>query len=214
MVAKPQILIVTGGAEVSERLLRQQLGESEYIIAADGGVKLLLKYNVTPDLIVGDFDSAPKGEWLSVFTDVPVVTFPKEKDYTDTELAILEALKHPCETICILGGTGTRLDHTLANMMLLQRIEASGKCGLILDDHNQISVLKAGQYNILKGEWSFFSLVSLTDILVVSLEGFKFPLDHAKIAQASTVTISNEFLGSTGTVNIHEGCAFLILSRD
>lgn len=214
MVAKPQILIVTGGAAVSENLLRQQIEKSDYIIAADGGVKLLIEHRVTPDLIVGDFDSAPKGLWHSVYSDIPVVTFPKEKDYTDTELAILEALKRPCETICILGGTGTRLDHTLANMMLLQRIEASGIHGIILDDHNCITVLIEGQYDVSKEEWSFFSLVPLTDILVVSLEGFKFPLDHAKIAQASTVTISNEFLASTGVVNIHEGRALLILSRD
>lgn len=213
-LSKAQILIVTGGSPVSEGLLRDSFGISDYVIAADGGIKALIQHGLTPDLIVGDFDSAPKTEWSERFDKTPVVTFPKEKDYTDTELAILEALKRPQETICILGGTGSRLDHTLANMMLLQRIDQTGKMGIMRDDHNEISVLNPGIHAVDRGDWQFFSLVPLSETLVVSLEGFKYPLHEAHIAQASTVTISNEFLTQSGTVQIHAGKAFLILSRD
>lgn len=214
MAAHKTVVIVTGGTQVSEQLLKSETQSCDYLIAADGGVKLLVKYGIRPDLIVGDFDSAPQAEWSNVFEQVPVVTFPVEKDYTDTELAVIEALKQPCERICILGGTGTRLDHTLANMMLLQRIEAGGRSGIILDAHNHISVLTEGEYEIPKGEWHYFSLVPLSKLLIVSLKDFKFPLDHARIAQASTVTISNEFEAEVGQVTIHEGGAFMILSRD
>lgn len=212
--AKRQVVIVTGGTPVSEQLLKAELALSDYTIAADGGIKMLMKYDIVPNLIVGDFDSAPKTEWLSAYENVPVVTFPKEKDYTDTELAIFEALKLPTEQICILGGTGSRLDHTLANMMLLQRIAHSGKKGRILDDHNEICVLEEGEHIVSKKMWHFFSLVPLSETLVVTLDGFKFPLNKAHIKQASTVTISNEFIGQTGNVKIHSGRAFLILSRD
>lgn len=211
---KQQTLIVTGGTPVSEALLRTVFRASSYVIAADGGIKTLIGHKLTPNLIVGDFDSAPRGEWSEHYENIPVVTFPKEKDYTDTELAILEALKLPQETICILGGTGSRLDHTLANMMLLQRIDAAGYHGRMLDDHNEISVLEEGVHTVMRGSWQFFSLVPLSETLVVTLDGFKYPLNEAHIAQTSTVTISNEFLSEAGTVQIHSGKAFLILSRD
>lgn len=195
-------------------LLNREMDESDYVIAADGGIKALISADLTPDLIVGDFDSAPKSDWHERYKDVPIVTFPTEKDCTDTELAILEALKLPLETICILGGTGSRLDHTLANMMLLQRIDGAGKKGIMMDDHNEISIVEVGSHSVEKGQWQFFSLVPLSDTLVVTLSGFKYPLEEAHIAQASSVTISNEFLSDKGMVKIHSGRAFLILSRD
>ena len=195
-------------------LLNREMDASDYVIAADGGLKILISAGLTPDLIVGDFDSAPTTDWREIYRDVPVVTFPTEKDSTDTELAIVEALKLPLETICILGGTGSRLDHTLANMMLLQRIERAGKKGIMLDDHNEISIIEVGSHPVVKGPWQFFSLVPISDVLVVTLSGFKYPLEEAHIDQASSVTISNEFLSNTGIVRIHSGRAFLILSRD
>ncbi len=214
MANKRQLLIITGGRPVSEGLLRKQFEESEYVIAADGGINALMKYHLTPDLIVGDFDSAPKLEWVKTYSEIPVVTFPKEKDCTDTELAILEAFKLPQETICIVGGIGSRMDHTLANMMLLQRIERAGKKGFIIDDHNQISVIETGSCIIQKKDWHFLSLVPLSEMLIVSMKGFKYPLDRASVDQISTVTISNEFIAQEGEIEIHSGRAFLMLTRD
>ncbi len=215
MANNKQVLIVTGGALVSERLLREQFVKSMFVIAADGGIKNFIKTeDLRPNLIVGDFDSAPVHEWETAYAEIPKVTFPKEKDYTDTELAILEALKQDAEQICILGGTGSRMDHTLANMMLLRRIERAGKTGIILDDHNEIRQIVSGVTELKRGNWSFMSLVPISERLCVTLKGFKYPLDRAIIDQASTVTISNELLGDKGEIHLHEGMAFLICSRD
>lgn len=215
MVNKGRVLIVTGGNLVSEDLLRELVSSSQFVIAADGGIKNFLSHeDLRPNLIVGDFDSAPLKEWETLYADVPRVTFPKEKDYTDTELAIIEALKLPVEEIYLLGATGSRLDHTLANMMLLRRIERAGKQGVILDDHNEIRQIVAGLTIVEKGTWSFMSLVPISERLCVSLKGFKYPLDRAIIDQDSTVTISNELETEKGEIHLHEGMAFLILARD
>ncbi len=215
MANKKQVLIVTGGNPVREALIRQQVAVSMFVIVADGGIKNFMKIeDIEPDMIVGDFDSAPLAEWEERFSEIPKVTFPKEKDYTDTELAILEALKQPAEQVCILGATGSRLDHTLANMMLLRRIERAGKTGVILDDHNEIRQIVAGTTKVNRGNWSFMSLIPISERLCVTLKGFKYPLDRAVIDQASTVTISNELVEDEGEIQLHEGMAFLIGSRD
>lgn len=215
MANNKRALIVTGGNPVREELLRKLVSSSQYIIVADGGIKNFFQLqDIKPDMIVGDFDSAPLKEWENLYAEIPKVTFPKEKDYTDTELAIIEALKLPVEEIYLLGATGSRLDHTLANMMLLRRIERGGKSGVILDEHNEIRQIVAGVTFIEKGEWAFMSLVPISERLCVSLEGFKYPLDRAVIDQASTVTISNELEAEKGAIRLHEGMAFLILARD
>lgn len=215
MANNKRALIVTGGNLVKESLLRNLISSSVYVIAADGGIKNFLPHeDLRPNLIVGDFDSAPLKDWETQYANIPRVTFPKEKDYTDTELAIMEALKLPVEEVYLLGATGSRLDHTLANLMLLRRIERAGKLGVILDDYNEIRQIVAGVTKIQRSEWNFMSLVPITERLCVSLEGFKYPLDRAVIDQASTVTISNELLSDSGEIHLHEGLAFLILSRD
>lgn len=206
---------MTGGNLVGEDLIREQVAISNFVIVADGGIKNFLKMeDVKPDMIVGDFDSAPVAQWEERFSEIPKVTFPKEKDYTDTELAIVEALKQPVEQVCILGAIGSRLDHTLANMMLLRRIERAGKRGIILDDHNEIRQIVAGVTKVKKDKWSFMSLIPISERLCVTLTGFKYPLNRAVIDQAGTVTVSNELNESEGEIHLHEGMAFLICSRD
>lgn len=215
MANNSRALIVTGGHPVEESLLRKLASSSQFVIAADGGIKNFLQLqDVKPNLIVGDFDSAPLSGWEELYQDIPKVTFPKEKDYTDTELAILEALKLPIDEIYLIGATGSRLDHTLANMMLLRRIERAGKTGIIIDEYNEIRQIVAGVTIVEKGEWNYMSLVPISERLCVSLKGFKYPLDRAVIDQASTVTISNEIIAEQGEIDLHEGMAFLILARD
>jgi len=89
----------------------------DYVIAVDGGYEYATTHNITPDLIMGDFDS------VSVFpgenTSIPVISFPAKKDYTDMMLAAKKALELGFTTILIYGGTGGRTDHTFANIQLL-----------------------------------------------------------------------------------------------
>ena len=130
-------LIVSGGNAPSEKLLRKYVAMCDFIIGADKGNECLIKYNIIPQLSLGDFDSINKKTFETISSkNIEIKKFPPEKDYTDTEIAIMEALKMGAEKIYLLGGTGTRVDHTLGNIGLILTTRDKGAKLIIVDDNN------------------------------------------------------------------------------
>lgn len=87
------------------------------IIAADGGARHCLNLGIRPDLIIGDMDSIdPDTE--STYSGIVKIPFRREKDKTDSEYAIIEALKFNYSHMTIFGGIGGRIDHTIGNLWL------------------------------------------------------------------------------------------------
>ena len=92
--------------------LRETPAPDDLIIAADAGYRTCQNIGITPNILLGDFDSMPAPE-----TTAHTIHLPVEKDDTDTLAAVRVALEHGCEEVHIYGGTGgSRLDHTLANL--------------------------------------------------------------------------------------------------
>ena len=89
--------------------------EDPYIICTDGGFDLAKQAGITPHLLLGDLDSIQS----RIPKELPLKTFPPEKDYTDLELAIHTAIEKKASHVEIWGGIGGRLDHTVANLQLL-----------------------------------------------------------------------------------------------
>ena len=98
-------VILSAAPVMNTRGLRQLVEEGDYIICADGGVKLAQRLGITPNLILGDFDS------LDQVPDIaPVFTYEREKDDTDTMLAIKQGIAEGCDYFLLLGGLGGALD--------------------------------------------------------------------------------------------------------
>ncbi len=215
---KDRILIITGGF-IEEGFLKELIYREAYsmIIAADHGLMMADKLHIPLDYILGDFDSVPE-ELLNKYkeTSVPIESYPPEKDKTDTQLAIELALMHTPAAIDLVGATGSRLDHTLANLHLLLlpmqlKVEA-----YLLDRHNKISLrqnsftlTKAGQFG------AYVSLLPFTgEVKGLSLTGFKYPLDHVTLSSGSSLGISNEIVAEEARVELTEGILVVIESRD
>lgn len=185
------------------------------VICADGGMGHLKKLGVRPDVLLGDFDSCSQ-EDLKMWQQkgVKVDQFPSKKDATDTELALEYALEQGFQEILILGATGRRFDHTLANVHILKKAVALGvRCSLI-DSHN-IVILIDKKEEIIKDEHKYISLVPLTTCVEgVTTEGLKYPLTDATLTIGNSLGISNELEGTKGAVSITEGLLILIRSRD
>lgn len=211
-----EILIVSGGSPMREGDLRNCCSRADFIIAADSGLKYLDAIGILPNLIVGDFDSLTLDGWQDKYSGVETKGFTPEKDYTDTELAIEESLKLSPKQITLVCGTGSRLDHSLANMMILSRLNQAGVDAVILDDHNWVSWISEGSYHLEKSNWHFMSIVPVSLSIEVTLEGFKYPLNHRIANRGDTLTISNEWEDITrnGHIVLHSGEALLIRSRD
>ncbi|KKO55507.1 thiamine diphosphokinase [Paenibacillus sp. DMB20] len=209
-----RILIFTGG-DLSPRLL-DEIKKDDYIIGADRGALFLIEHGIKPHASVGDFDSISEEqlEQVAAVSGSIVRCDPVNKDLTDTELAFDLAIERTPEEIMLLGGTGTRMDHTLANIhMLLRGVQHHIRCSM-LDSYNYIT-LTGTSCTVEDRGFTYVSLLPLTpEVTGIELEGFQYPLHNATLKIGQSLGISNRLSGNKGTVKIEGGLLLIIQSKD
>ena len=208
-------VIVCNGNIGDYEFYNKYFEEADFIICVDGGASHIRKFGVMPNLLLGDFDSI-SGEDLDFFKDtgVEIVKLPCEKDMTDTELAVELAIKRGYTLITIIGGLGTRMDHSLANIFMLRKILNAGAVGLIVDEHNEVVIIK-DKIHLQREENIKVTLLPLTDrVEGVTTRGLYYPLTDATIEMDSSWGVSNEFKDETAEITIKSGLLMVIKSRD
>lgn len=211
-------LIVCGGeidGNFAERLIMSS--GFEVIIAADRGMDFLYEHKITPDIIVGDFDSV-KNEALSYFKEKgmsDIHALNPEKDDTDSECALQIALDHGADHIIIIGATGTRIDHVLGNISLLGKAMSEGKMAELLDTHNRIRMIN-NELEIEKNKQygKYVSIIPVCKNNKITLEGFKYPLKDYTFEGFNTLGISNEIVDDIAKITVNEGQYIVIESKD
>lgn len=196
--------------------------EKEVIwVGVDRGVHTLLENGITPDAAFGDFDSVSETELEAIqFAMKDVHLYPSEKDETDLEIAFNWAVAQTPDHLYILGATGGRLDHLLANIQLLLREDILDKLAFIeifiVDKTNILTVKKPGNYEIKATEGKkYVSFVPATvEVKGITLTGFKYPLENRHIKMGSTLCISNELISDYGTFSFSDGILMVIRSSD
>ncbi len=186
--------------------------DSDYIICADGGQTIAHKHGITPDCVIGDFDSTIE----SPAFDCRYITYPVEKDITDAEACVLHCIDEGITEITFIGGIGGRLDHTLGALSLLVKFKDQVGRIRLVDKRNQVELLENGSILIESDPaYRFFSIVPVYEkISGVSIKGAKYPLNNVEMFKASTLGISNEVLSDEAVVNINDGLAYIIRSSD
>lgn len=207
-------LIFTGG-ELSAQFL-EEIRSGDFIIGADRGALFLIEHGIKPDLSVGDFDSVTPEELAKVqaISGKIIECDPIDKNLTDTELAFDLALEQSPESILIMGASGTRLDHTLANIhMLIRGLQHHIPCS-ILDENNYITL--TGSSCIVEDRgYKYVSLLPLTtEVTGIELEGFEYPLHNASLRMGQSLGVSNRLSQEKGIVHIEGGLLLIIQSKD
>ena len=148
-------LLISGGRQVSKELIEKYI--DRFIIVADGGARLLKKYDFQANLLLGDLDSIGD-ESLSYVekNGIEIKKFPAKKDFTDTELALSYLVDEGYKDIIILGALGTRLDHELANLLNLKKLYKNGIRAKIEDDYNEVIYVEEGSYDFEKTNKKYF----------------------------------------------------------
>lgn len=227
-----KILIITGG-RIDEDFALNFLKEAyfEHIIVVDGALAFVEKVENTIgkiqnfDYLVGDFDTISP-EILEKYLNrgnLTVRRFNPEKDNTDTDIALKLAVEL-CQSvegavrpeIVFLGATGTRADHMLANLQLLEQAHGAGVEAVIADQYNRIRLVEDA-CTIQKDEQfgHYVSLIPITETLeAVTLKGFKYPLSRHTVYRGDSLCVSNELIEAVGNISIEKGRAYLIESRD
>jgi thiamine pyrophosphokinase len=197
--------VVAAGEGVDERV-RPYLAGADLIVAADAGAAALLALGYVPQATVGDFDSLGEKE-LERLKDLGclLVGAKAEKDETDTELAARYALAQGARSVLLLGGIGSRLDHTWANLMLLARLAREGveACAAA----PPVTVYAVSGELTLSGRPG--DIVSVFPVLGeatgVTEEGFKYSLTDSTLEASAILGVSNELLGSEGKISVKRG---------
>ena len=213
---KKTACIVTGGA-LSEAFLFQYVTAhpEALLIVVDGALEVTHRLQLQPDYIVGDFDTVDQS-LLECYDKKIIFRHPPEKDQTDTELAIETALQAGCESVLFFGATGSRLDHSLANIFLLQSLLKQNVSAAILNENNKL-YLKNKSFSIERKHayGDFFSLLPLTETVEqVTLKGFKYPVQSLTFYREQTLGISNEITEEEAIVEFTKGIFIVVESRD
>lgn len=166
-------LIVLGGDAPDRMLLLSCAGYADLKIAADRGVEAFEGTGILPDLFVGDMDSVNPAVLESMNSCTQVQRLPVQKDDTDGVHALDQAIAMGARNITILGALGGRMDHAMANLMLLVRAHEKGAYAEILDEHMRI-VRIDGEIELTGAKGDTFSLLPLGRAEGVTLEGCEY----------------------------------------
>ena len=216
------------------------------LIAADRGLDFFLEQQILPDVVIGDFDSLSEEgkEFLEVPAgiktnseipyvvmtnwkvqkqtgeekkEVEIIRLRPEKDDSDTQSAMNYAIRTGAKEIAILGVTGKRVDHLMANFGLLVLAQKQGASVTLVDSYNYMKLVSSG--TVLRKSEQFGKYVSFFqlggDVTGLTLEGFKYPLSNYHLTVAdSGLTVSNEISSEFAKIIYDKGTLLMIMSRD
>lgn len=215
--------IIISGGNISDDfaldfLEKQDLNET-LLIAADRGLEFFERIQKEPDIALGDFDSLSSegNEYLNNLKKAEIIRLKPEKDDSDTQSALNCAIDRGAHNIFILGATGSRIDHLMANLGLLVHAANRGARAVIIDPHNYAALIESG--TVLEREKQFGKFVSFFsldgDVYGLTLTGFKYPLSSHRLCSAdSGLTVSNEIESETARIEYERGTLLMIMTKD
>lgn len=196
--------VIICGGNVGE-YIKDYILPDDFVICADSGYDRAKEFGITPSIVLGDMDSTKYG-------DIPEekIIYPVRKDFTDSELAVNFAVEKGFSKILLFGMTGTRMDHTLANISLLSRL----KNAVIIDNNNEIYYLD-GEISLKGKKGDIISIIPfMGDVLGVTTQGLDYPLENSAVKYGTSLGVSNVMVEDTCHIKIEKGAAFIIRSKD
>ena len=189
--------------------LVQPIAEGDLVIAADGGLAHTQTLGLTPDVVLGDFDSLG-------YTPEGANVFPVEKDDTDAMLAVRQGLSLGYRNFVLYGSLdGPRLDHTVANFQTLQFLADRDALGVLVGCKSMVAVIQNGTLSFpaeAAGTISVFCHGA--EAKGVTLEGLYYPLKEGTLTCGFPLGASNHFTGVPATVTVKDGSLLVIWQRE
>jgi len=209
------LLVCAAQVKGSCTLVARLAPQFDLVIAVDGGGDICLEGGVTPDVLVGDLDSAGSDTIDTLLErGVPIQRFPAEKDATDLVLAIAEARNQGATEITVTAASSGRLDHTLGAIAALAAA-ADLRPQIVEPDLSGWLLARGGRRELnLSGVGSTVSLIPWGGIALVSATGVRWPLDRAELGPETTLGVSNVVSSGQGaSFVVHQGMALVLSVR-
>lgn len=190
------ILIVGGGEETDLTLIKS----FENVACADSGYDTVKDFT-HPLFIIGDFDSIKS----KPADNIELIKYPVEKDMTDTELAIIEAIHRGYENIYITGIKGSRPDHFHAVTELLYKYRKKNIV-LFTKRHSIFLMHKETDYKFDDMKGSELSLFAYSpSASQFTTQGLKYSLEGISLKRGCPVGVSNRISAKKALVNFRKG---------
>ncbi len=206
--------IYTGGT-VFEEYVIEKPEKGDLVIAADAGYLTAKKMGITPDILLGDFDTLGVE---NIPDGIECLRVPAEKNDTDTQLAVQVAAERGVWEIVIIGGMSGRIDHTLSTLAILEDLwerKAGRIYAILTDGKNRVRFIRSSGTILPRSQYRFFSLIATDDVVKgITLEGCKYPLKNGRISRRNQWAVSNEITGNCALVEIKRGGVWVIESMD
>ena len=200
------VVIVANGELLHPERLLCIVDDADVIIAADGGANWLIAHNRLPDLLIGDMDSiSPEALQTLEGKHCHLQRYPRDKDETDTELALLEAISRGATHITIVGALGGRIDHELANVLLLNMPQLDGLETTIFDGTSFLFVIR--DTGVIHGKvGDTVSLIPLAgNAEGVVTQGLRYPLHNESLCMGPARGVSNILAKPIAQVSVERG---------
>jgi len=207
------IVFANGDLNDPQQTLRW-IADEDLLIAADGGSRHCIVLGLTPDILIGDFDSL-EPEHLEAFRlrGSQVIQHPARKDFTDLELALLYACEQGVDEILVFAALGARWDQTLANLLLPTHPDLASAQITLVDGFQEIRLIHSGQTLQIHGvPGDTVSLIPVNgNADQVTTRGLEYPLSNESLAFGATRGVSNVLLGDRAEISVSEGLVLCIL---
>ena len=213
-------VVICAGGPIELLMDLQSISSSHrpIYIGADRGSLHLLHLGITPDHIIGDFDSVNEEEWKLLQKLVTSYEkLPAEKDETDTEAAFRAAMNFRPQKLILTGVTGGRIDHFLSALHLVLRVqkEFPDLEIVIRDQGNEMRFLFPGVHRLTENSYQYISFFSFgEEVKDVSLKGFKYEVENERIVHGMTKFTSNEFASEVCTISFSSGICLVVRGTD
>ena len=208
MANQVKCVIIGSVPEENEKLVREYTKNS-YVICADGGWDTARRCGITPDLIVGDFDSVEE----ELPKNVEVIRLSTHKDDTDMMYAIKEGFRRGYAAFILIGAVGgERFDHSVANLSALLFIATHGGKGAIVSSDCEVFLITEGRLTLTEMKGSTLSVFPFGGpFCTVSYQGLEYPLTRHSLYANEPIGVSNRIVEDRAEIFLHEGNALVIV---
>lgn len=200
----------------SQKVLNQLKQQVDIWIGADRGALHLIEQGIQPFIATGDFDSVDdytRGRIAEVSRSMSV--YPTEKDETDLEIAIAEALERNVHQLTLVGVTGGRMDHQMMTMQLMEKIAAQNIAVELYEQSGRVWIWPPGDYELRESQAAYVSFLPVSErIEGLTLKGFRYETENAILNRASSLCISNEQTATVAKVHFHSGLLYGVTANE
>lgn len=208
-MANRALLVGATGGPRTPGLLADLAAYSDVLVAVDGGADTCLAAGISPDVVVGDMDSLSESALTALDErGTRLIRFSPDKDQTDLELALGHACDLAATEIICTGVLGGRVDHTLAALGAMARMQ--GRSVSVTEDDQVGWFAHSGEVIELRGAGVTVSVLALPGEAIVSVDGTRWPLADHLLPALGALGISNVLTSDVAHVTVHRGCVLIL----